>query len=163
MEFLKLDQLELNPAGYLVSKESGKPVKHQTFVNQQKAADYIVKLSEAVKGKTFKINAVDNLEAIKAEVLAAMNASEVRTYVANPKEPKSKTKEELTQHALDFAKYLEEKEGINSINVIMQNYNSINDIETVGDYFEEGLVKLQKIYNTKEILAAVKLYTETVG
>ena len=64
MEFLNLSQIELNKAGYLVSTVTSKPVTHAAFVEQQTKADYIVRLAEAVKGKTFKASKVDNLETV---------------------------------------------------------------------------------------------------
>jgi FMN phosphatase YigB (HAD superfamily) len=39
-------------------------------------------------------------------------------------------------------------------------YNKIDDVESVGDYFSEGVVKLNAIYNIKTILAAVKITAE---
>ena len=40
----------------------------------------------------------------------------------------------------------------------MNEFNSIADIESVGDYFTEGLVKLNKIYSISEIQFAVESY-----
>lgn len=163
MEFLKSSELTLNPANYLISSASNKPVNHPSFVSQQRAADYIVRLAEAVKDKNFTHGKIDDLAAIKSKVKAEMDAASTNNYVEMPNEPKSKVQDELTQHALDFVKYLDQKENAENINKIMQQYNSINDVETVGDYFQEGLVKLNKIYSINEILSAVKIYIEKVG
>lgn len=163
MEFLKMSELTLNPANYLISKVSNKPVTHISFVNQQQSAEYIVRLSQAVKGKNFSTGPIDNLQEIKAKVLEEMNSASVKNYVSEPTKPTSKVQDELTEYALNFAKYLENKESSDKINMIMQEYNTISAIEEVGDYFQEGLVRMNKIYTIEEILAAVKLYTETVG
>jgi hypothetical protein len=45
----------------------------------------------------------------------------------------------------------------------MNQFNKINDVEQVGDYFSEGLVKLNKIYTIEEILAAVKIQVEKLA
>lgn len=157
MQFLKSNQLELNPAGYLVSKVDGKPVNHPLFVMQQRAAEYTVKLAEAIKDKNFKQGNVDNLEAIKQEVLISISNASTRNYVSEPKEPVSKVQDELTKHALDFVKFLEKKEETSKVNSLMNQFNKIDDVENVGDYFEEGLVKLNEIYTIKQILAAIKI------
>jgi hypothetical protein len=39
----------------------------------------------------------------------------------------------------------------------MNEYNVINDVEQVGEYFSEGVVKLKALYSIKTILAAVKI------
>lgn len=159
MEFLTAKQLELNAAGYLISKESKKPVNHEAFVKQQKAAEYIVKLAEAIKDKNFKCGKVDNLQSIKAEVLAAINDT-AKSYVSAPSKPTSKVQDELVKYALDFVNYEDSKVETARINEIMNEYNKIDDVESVGDYFSEGVVKLNAIYNIKTILAAVKITAE---
>lgn len=162
MEFLKLSELSLNPAGYLVSEGSKKPVNHPLFVSQQEQAEYVVKLAEAVKDKNFTDSKVDNLEEIKAAVLASLNDSS-KKYISEPTKPTSKTNDELVQFALDFDKYNEQSHTSNKINTFMQQFNKIDDVETVGEYFTEGVVKLRKIYTIAEILSAVKIYTEKLG
>lgn len=160
MEFLKSTDLALNPAGYLVGKKSGKPVNHDAFVRQQKAAEYVVKLSEAIKDKNFKCGKVDDLEQIKAEVMAAINAKNTKSYVTDPKKPVSKANEELVKYALDFVEYEKTKSDIEKINQLMAQFDVVDAIETVGDYFSEGLCKLNAIYTIDQILEAVKINTD---
>ncbi len=160
MEFLTVKDLTLNPAGYLISKESKKPVTHEVFVKQQKAAEYLVKLSEAIKDKNFKCGKLDDLNAIKAEVLAAINAKETKEFVKAPTKPVSKVNDELVEYALNFVKFEEEEASVKKLNKLMAEFDVIDAVETVGDYFSEGLVKLSKIYSIKEILAAVKANAE---
>ena len=154
MQFLTTNKLELNAAGYLVSNDQ--PVTHAQFVAEQKNAEYICKLADAIKGKKFKADKVDDLASIKAEIRASINATRSYTYEAVPAEPTSKIKDELTQFALDFDKFQDEKGNVEKVNSLMQQFNTIKDIETVGDYFSEGVVKLNKIYSIDEILSAVK-------
>jgi enolase len=157
MEFLKSNDVSLNPAGYLVSTLTSKPVNHKEFVEQQKTAHYIVKLSEAVVGKNFKATKVDDFDAIARQVQADINAADVKNYVTAPSKPTSKVNDEIVQFALDYAAYGDEKEKVERINTFMQKFNAINAIEEVGDYFQEGLVKLNKIYTIAEVLEAVKI------
>ena len=145
MEFLKLEELKLNAAGYLVSAMSGKPVNNQMFVEQQRNAEYIVKLAVAIKNANFTPNKIDDLESIKAEVRASMTSS-VRTYVTAPSKPVSQVNEELIKFALDFNAYEDVKLQTEKINTFMNQFNTIKDTEEVGDYFTEGVVKLSQIY-----------------
>ena len=162
MEFLKLNDLELNPAKYLIAKKSQKPVTHAAFVAQQQSAHYIVSLADAIKGKTFKASKTDNLDAIKAEVKAAIDAKNTREYVAAPTKPVSKVNDEMVPFALDFANFKTDESKAKELNKIMAEFDAIDGVESVGDYFSEGLVKLNKIYSTEEILAAVKATAEVL-
>lgn len=162
MNFLKLSEVTLNPAGYLVATETNKPVNHKEFAEQQKRAHYVVKLAEAIKDKNFKPCQVDDLDAITRKVQAELDASDVTNYVAAPEKPTSKVQEELVQFALDFASYDDKKAQADKINTFMQTFNAINNTEQFGEYFNEGLVKLNKIYSISEILEAVKINIEKI-
>lgn len=157
MEFLTSKNLALNPAGYLINKTTNKPVDHKDFVTQQKAAEYICKLADAIKDKNFTCGKVDNLEAIKAEVMASINSKNIKEYEAIPTKPTSKVQDELTKLALDFVTYGDDKAKAEQINKLMDQFSAIEAIESVGDYFSEGLTKLNAIYSIKQILAAVKI------
>ena len=116
MEFLSQSQLELNPANYLVSKESQKPVTHIGWVKEQQAAEYFVKLADAIKDKNFKPTETANIDAIKKEVLKSINENKTVKYVDAPEKPKSKVNDELVNYALKFADFEKDKEksGIDS-------------------------------------------------
>jgi predicted PolB exonuclease-like 3'-5' exonuclease len=155
--FLKSSDLSLNPAGYLVATTENKPVTHVAFVEQQKRAHYVVSLSAAIKDKNFKPCKVDDLDAIAKQVQADIDATSVLNYVTAPVKPTSAVNDELIKFALDFAAYDDVKAQTDKINAFMQTFNSIRSVEEVGDYFQEGLVKLNKIYTIAEILEAVKI------
>jgi len=159
MEFLTAKQLELNAAGYLISKESKKPVNHVDYVKQQQSAEYLVKFAEAIKDKNFTASKVDNLQEIKASVIAAINDT-AKSYVSAPSKPTSKVQDELVKYALDFVNYEDSKVEVSKMNEVMNEFNKIDDVESVGDYFSEGVVKLNAIYSIKQILAAVKITSE---
>jgi len=157
MNFLKISDLQLNPAGYLVATETNRPVNHKEFVEQQKRAHYVVKLADAIKDKNFKPCKVDSLDVIAKQVQAEIDATDVINYVTAPAKPISQVNEELVKFALDFASYGDAKEQADKINTFMQTFNAIQGVQEVGDYFTEGLVKLNKIYTIDEILEAVKI------
>jgi len=157
MEFLTSKDLVLNPAGYLINKTTKRPVGHVDFVSQQRSAEYIVKLADAIKDKNFKCGDVDNLEVIKRAVMASINSKNVKEYVKTPAKPTSKVSDELVKFAMDFLTYEDDKQEVEQINKLMDQFSAIEAIESVGDYFTEGLVKLNAIYTTAQILAAVKI------
>lgn len=163
MEFLKLSDLSLNPAKYLINTKTGKPVNHADFIAQQRRAEYVIKLSEAIKDKNFTASKVDSLSAIMLEVSQSLSAANKVAYVAEPTKPTSSVKDELVKFALDFDKYEDEKITTDKVNEFMNEFNVINDVETVGDYFSEGVVKLNKIYTVADILAAVKSNVAKLG
>lgn len=163
MEFLKLNELSLNPAKYLVSTVTNKPVNNRNFYNQQKDAEMIIKLSEKIKDKNFKQVEVDCIESIKKEVIEELNSTKLIEYRKVPEAPKSKTLDELVNYALNFNKFEDEKSKIEEINKTMNNYNTIYDVENAGEYFHEDIVKLNKIYTISEILEAVTLISNKLN
>lgn len=160
MEFLTVSQLELNKAGYLISKETKKPVNHVEFVKQQKVAEFTIKFAETIKDKTFKCGKIDNIEEIKTSVLATINSKNLKEYVTTPIKPTSKVNDEMVKYALDFVAFEESKSDIEKLNLLMAEFDVIDAIETVGDYFTEGLTKLNAIYSIEEVLTAMKVTTE---
>jgi len=163
MNFLKLNELTLNPAGYLIATETNKPVNHIDFVEQQKRAHYVCLLAAAIKDKNFKPCKVDDLESIAKQVQVDIDSINVTNYVTAPEKPTSKVQEELVQFALDYASYGDKKDQADKINTFMQTFNAINGVEEVGDYFSEGLVKLNKIYTISEILEAVTINIDKIN
>lgn len=162
MEFLKLEELELNAAGYLISKKSKQPVTHNEFVELQRKAHYAVKLSEAIKDKNFKAVKVDSLDAIAKKVKEDIDSETKFNYVDSAVKPVNTTVEELTKFALDFINYENENEFAEKVNQYMQSFNIIRSIEENGDYFTTGVVKLSKLYTIGEIVKAAKINIEKV-
>ncbi len=162
MEFLEAKDLGLNKAGYLISKTSSKPVNHVDFVKAQQGAEYIVKLAEAIKGKTFTCGKLDNLDAIKAAVKAAMSNTN-QVYGTAPSKPVGDLTSKLANEAMAFVEFDSKKSKFEQINTFMQAFNSIKAIEEVGDYFEEKTVKLANIYTIADIQIAVEQTIEILG
>lgn len=156
MEFLTSKEVSLNPAGYLVNTKTNKPVTHSAFVEQQRKAEYTIRLADAVKDKTFTAPKLDSIDAIRAEVMSAINSKSIKEYVAAPTKPVSKVNEELVDYALKFVAFEEDTKNAEKINKIMSEFDAMEAIESVGDYFSEGLVKLNKIYTVAEVLSAVQ-------
>ncbi len=155
--FLKAESVKLNPAGYLVTNnKEEKPVNHPAFVVEQERAHYMVMLAAAIKGKNFKSTDVDNFAAIEKAVYDAINSEKVESYVAVPTKPNMELTNKLADEALAFINHGQDVSKANDINKVMNQFNTVKAIETVGDYFTEGLVKLKAIYTIAEIQAAVE-------
>ena len=104
---------------------------------------------------------MDSLDAIMTEVRNSISASTKVSYISSPTKPTSSVNEEMVNFALNFAKYEDEKIQAEKLNEIMQQFNKINDLEKIGDFFQEGLVKLNKVYSIAEIQEAVVSYAES--
>jgi DNA segregation ATPase FtsK/SpoIIIE-like protein len=163
MELLQTNQIEINKAGYLVSIASQKPVNHPAFVAEQEAAHYVVMLAKAIEGKTFKVANADDFAAIEAAVLKSINEAKVETYVKTPAKPAMEITNKLAEEAMAFVNHGQDVSKANQINAVMNQFNTINAIENVGDYFTEGLVKLKAIYTIAEIQAAVEARISKIG
>ena len=162
MEFLEAKDLGLNKAGYLISKTTSKPVNHTEFVKAQQAAEYIVKLAAAISGKTFTCGKLDDLDAIKASVRAAINNTN-QTYGTAPSKPVGDLTSKLADEAMAFIEFDSKKSKFTQINNFMQAFNSVKAIEECGDYFQESTVKLANIYTISQIQAAVEATIEVLG
>jgi len=162
MEFLKSKEIKLNAANYLVSATTSKPVSHTAFVEAQKQAEYICKLAEAIKGKTFAAGKLDDLNAIKAAVKASINNTN-QVYGIAPSKPTGDLTSKLADEAMAFLDFDSKKSKFEQINTFMQQFNAIKAIEEVGDYFECAVVKLNKIYEISEIQQAVESTIEILG
>ena len=154
MKFIKKSELQLINGGYLANK-SNEPVMHENFLFEQERAHYVVSLAAAIKDKDFKGKKADNLQDIINKVTDTIYKEASKKYVETPKAPALKTRDAMTKEALTWVKHKDEVELIDAVNEEMQQFNTISDFEEFGLYFEEGLVKLTKIYTIKEIVDAV--------
>lgn len=150
MQFIKANEIQLLNGGY-VSDLSGRPIYNPDFIYQQKKARYLDLLSKKIKGKNFESTPVESFEELKREVKSDMEKSELVNYVSTPAEPKRKIHDTLTQESLSWLKFQEEKRDNEKINSFLQQFNAINEFEKFGLFFEERIVKLEKIYTIKEI------------
>ena len=155
--FLKAGAVSLMNGGYLSQTEGEAPVTHAEFVTAQEQAAYVVRFAEMAKGKTFTATPVVDLAAFTADVQAAIakdNSGTVK-YVKAGDKPVSKLTDELKDEALAFLKFKETEGSSDRINDFLQKFNVLNDFESHGLFFEQGIVKLSRIYTMDEIKAAV--------
>tara|TARA_R110000868_G_scaffold214505_2_gene464605 strand:+ start:2523 stop:3020 length:498 start_codon:yes stop_codon:yes gene_type:complete len=153
--FLKATEVRQNAAGYVVATvgKEERPVNHPAWVQQQRNAEFVVKLAAATAGKNFKTGKTDDLASIIAQVRAGI-ANDTRTYVTAPAKPAQPTLDAMVAEQLAQAGYLTEKDTTGRINEVLNQYSAIADVENVGDYFQEGVVKLNAIYTFEQVKAA---------
>ena len=151
--FLKKDQLQLINGGYLSDMDNN-PVSNAKFVEAQRYAEYIVTFAKMAKEKDFIGKPADNLMEFKREVENALSTKDTQ-YIKKVKEPESKIGDKLAKEALEFISYTEQSQTNNSINSFLQQFNIINDFEEFGLFFDQEIVKLNKIYTMNEIIKAV--------
>ena len=154
-KFLKVSEINLVNGGYLVTKEGEIPVSNQAFVAAQKPAEYIVTFAKLAKDKDFKGKKADSLESLKAAVAAELSAK-AKTYVSKPAEVKRKIGDQLAAEALSFIAYGKESSKVEKINEFLQQFNVLSEFEEFGLFFEEDIVKLNKLYTMEEVTEAVK-------
>lgn len=143
--------------GYLSSNDKEvKPIGNVAFLQAQAHAHYVVTFAEMAKGKNFKGKEADSIEELKKEVLAKLHNNVIKEHIKEPKEPVREINAKLKEEALAFVKFEEDKENSKKINAYLDNFAIIDEFEEVGLFFDELIMKVDKIYTMKEIIKAVK-------
>lgn len=155
-KFLKSSEIALT-SGYVSVKDATEvtPVSHPGFIIAQKHAEYIVTFAALAKGKDFKGKAADSLSDLEAAVKAEL-ATKDRSYVDKPKKIVKKLSQQLADEAMAFMSFEKDTTKVEKINAFLQQFNVLAEFEEFGLFFDEEIVKLNKIYEMKEIVAAVE-------
>lgn len=157
-QFLKKDGIQLLNGGYLSNKE-GNPVSNAEFVQAQQHAEFIVVFAAKAKGKDFKGKKADSLEDLRKEVQNLLSATKAVSFVDKPAAVKRPTTDKIAAEAMDFIKFQESSSKVDKVNNFLQQFKILKEFEDFGLFFEEDIVKLNKIYTMKEVIDAV---TETI-
>lgn len=152
--FLKQDQVNLINGGYLTNGET--PIYNEKFVNAQIHAEYVITFAAMAKDKDFVGKEVDSLDKFKNEVLETLYSKKVKEHVKGPKKPENTLHEKLKSEALDFIKFQEGTSNAEKVNNFLSKFDVIAEFEEFGLFFEQDIVKLNKIYTMKEIVKAVE-------
>lgn len=153
--FLKQEELQIINGGYVSTVKDSSPVSNPAFIEAQKHAEYIVAFAAAAKGKDFKGKEAVSLSSLKQEVLAKLNASTTINYVELPKEVARPTTDKLSKEAMSFIEFNNKTSKVKKINAFLTKFDIINEFEQFGLFFDDEIVKLNKIYTMEEIVAAV--------
>lgn len=161
-KFLKVTDVQLANGGYLSTGKDNLPINHGGFVKAQKHAEYICTFAELAKGKDFEGKKADSLDDLKAKVAEAL-ATKATVYVKAPKKVSQKTTKAVADEAMAFMNWKEESSKAEKMNEFLQQFDVLNDFEVNGLFFEDGIVKLNKIYTMKEIIKAVETTIDLVA
>lgn len=153
-QFIKNNELQLLNGGYL-SNASESPVTNAAFVQAQKSAEYVVTFAAIAKTKTLKDVKADSVESIRAEVEASLKKKDIK-FLETTKVSEGKLTSQLKEEALAFMSGAENNAKTEKINAFLQQFEILKDFEEYGLFFEDGIVKLNKIYTLKEVIEAVK-------
>ena len=157
--FLKNKELQLINGGYL-SDKAGNPVSNADFITAQKHAEYIITFANLAKGKDFKGKQADTLSSLKAEVQKYLNDQRPTTFIEKPKEVKRPVSESLAKEALAFIDFQETSSKVDKINNFLQQFTILKEFSEFGLFFEQGIIKLNKIYTIEEVTIAVESVIE---
>lgn len=156
--FLKVSEVKLVNGGYLTNGSKlgdNAPINNDAFVAAQKRAEYICTFAKLAEGKDFKGKEAYSLETLKASVDAEL-ASKATVFVKKPTKAKRKLQDGLAAEAMAFMNWEGESTKVDKMNEALQEFEILNDFENHGLFFEDGIVKLNKIYSIDEVVAAVK-------
>lgn len=153
-QFIKNTELSLQNGGYLCNAK-GEPVSNEAFVQAQKAAEYVCTFAEMAKTKNFKQNKVDSLSDLKAEVLAVLNNKTVK-FIAEPTPVKRELTDKLAEEAMSFINFQQNVSKTQQVNEYLQQFTILKEFEDFGLFFDQGVVKLNKLYTIEEVINAVE-------
>ena len=142
--------------GYLSNNaKKVSPIFNKAFVDVQKYAEYIITFAEKAKGKDFVGKQADSLADLRAEVYKSLskNATE---YVKAPEKVEKALHKQLADEALAFINYDKKLDKVSKVNKFLQQFNVVQEFEEVGLFFEQDIVKLNKIYSISEVVSAVE-------
>lgn len=156
MKFLKKSEITLVNGGYLSASKDDSPVSHNGFVQAQNKAHYLVTLAANLAGKNFKAIKVDNFQDVVEQTVKAIDAANTVKYAADPTAPATPLKDQLAGEAMAWINFDKSTSVANQINKAMQEFNILKDFEDNGLFFDDGIVRLNRIYTIAEIQAAVE-------
>lgn len=142
--------------GYLSDKGTKKPVNNTDFVKAQQSAHRLALIAQAIQGKNFTPCEVADINAIIAEVDAGLKTTQATEFVKVKAPKEGKLTAQLAAEALAWDADQEKASTNEAINARLQEFTVVNEFETHGLFFKSGIVKLEKIYTMKEIIATVK-------
>jgi hypothetical protein len=151
--FVKKQELQLLNGGFLSDKK-GNPVSNQSFVEIQKHAEYIITFAQLAKGKDLKGKEAYSLKQLKEDVSNALSKKSV-SYLSQPEKINRELTDKLKKEALSFMSYQSDLSKVEKINKSLQQFNLLKEFEEFGLFFEQDIVKLNKIYTVDEVVEAV--------
>lgn len=155
MKFQTSKTVVLLNGGYLSDKETKLPIFNQQFIDAQKRAEFICLFAEEAKDKDFTGKKADSLAEVEKKTLERI-AGATPKFFDVPKEPTKSLTSKLAAESLEFINYHKNLKDVDKLNAFMLEFTVLKDFEDFGLFFDEGIVKLNKIYTLEEIKAALK-------
>jgi hypothetical protein len=152
-QFLKVSEVQLVNGGYLSNADS-KPVFNAAFVDAQKHAEYIITFAAKAKGLDFVGKKPASLADLEKDVRAALTEKENK-FVSGPEAPVREITTNLANEAMAFMSFQTNSSKTDKINSFLQQFSILHEFEEFGLFFEEDIVKLNKIYTMEEVVDAV--------
>ena len=160
MEFLKLVDVKLNEAGYLVSVKTDKPVNNEAFVRAQNEAHLFVSIANECKGKKFKAAEVSVFASIVDKVKKSLSEEAVYEYETAPKKPDLSIADKIAAEGVAFAEFEGKQSKASKVNKLLAQFEAIRKTEQVGEYFVEGVVNLKKLYSIDDLVTAARIIVD---
>mgnify|MGYP001570501266 FL=1 len=160
MEFLKLVDVKLNEAGYLVSTQTHKPVNNEAFVRAQNEAHLFVSIAKECKGKKFKADEVSVFANIVDKVKKSLSEEAIYEYETTPKKPDLSISDKIAAEGVAFAEFEGKQSKASKVNKLLAQFEAIRKTEQVGEYFEEGVVNLKKLYSIDDLVTAARIIVD---
>ena len=160
MEFLKLVDVKLNEAGYLVSVKTDKPVKNEAFVRAQNEAHLFVSIANECKGKKFKAAEVSVFASIVDKVKKSLSEEAIYEYETAPKKPDLSIADKIAAEGVAFAEFEGKQSKASKVNKLLAQFEAIRKTKQVGEYFEEGVVNLKKLYSIDDLVTAARIIVD---
>ena len=154
-KFVKKSELQLLNGGY-VSDKDGAPVTNADFIAAQKRAEYVVTFAKHAKNKDFVGKETDCLAECRADVAKELDELNKVEFIKAPKKVAKKLSDQLADEAMAFMNWEEESTKVEKINAFLTDFKVLKDFEDHGLFFEDGIVKLNKIYTIKDVTKAVE-------
>lgn len=157
-KFLKSNEIQLLNGGYLSDMDKN-PIYNKSLVDCLKHAEYVVTFANLAKGKDFKGKKADSIEDLKKELNDLLFSKNVTEFVKKPTSVERPITAQLKEEAMSFLNFHTETEKVDKINKFLQQFNVLKEFEDFGLFFEDEIVKLNKIYTLQEVVDAV---TQTI-
>ena len=154
-KFVKKSELQLLNGGYLSDKDEN-PIINAEFVAAQKRAEYVVTFAKHAKNKDFVGKETDSLAECKADVAKELEELNKVEFVKAPKKVVKKLSDQLADEAIAFMNWEEKSTKVEKINAFLTDFRVLKDFEDYGLFFEDGIVKLNKIYTIEDVTKAVE-------
>jgi hypothetical protein len=141
--------------GYLTNGDDMKPIYNQEFVDAQLEGAKICFIADNLRGKDFSEK--ETLDVNKHIISALYDYCTVKDYkyTEAPKKVKTPVQDSLAKEAMLFHNNFQKTTLQDKINKRMQSFNILKDFEENGLYFDEGIVKLEKLITTTDIVEAL--------